>query len=90
MINQSKLTKLIIKQASRYSSTVTYLDDIYKLGLSKHACMVMELLLLNKPYSRIQDVLLFTSDSFEKLIDEIYMMLKNFKARKKMFQIRTK
>lgn len=76
MINEKKLNKLITKRKSKYRDNIEFINDIYSRGLNKHGCMILELLLLNKDYDSIMRTLLFTTKSFEILIDQIYVFLK--------------
>lgn len=84
MISQAKLARLINKRIKNYSSTVAFINDVYKMGLSRHACMSLELLILNKPYDRVKHVLLFTDKMFNGYINEIEDLLRNFRAKKKL------
>ena len=89
MIEYNKLMALVIKRSKKYNTSVEFLNDTFKMGLSKHACMTMELLMLNRPYDRIKHVLLFTDDGFEPIVGEIEDLLKNFKQKQKMLKIGT-
>ena len=84
IIQQQKLLKRIAKTAKQYSTQVELVNGMYQSGASRHECMILELLLVNKSYNSIKEILLFTEDSFIKLCDDLY---KSLKTHKKSTQI---
>ena len=89
MISREKLDKLLVKRLKKYGTSVEFVNDMHKFGLSRQACMILELLLLGRDYDRIMRVLLYTEDSFSKYIDEIYTFLNEFKKKQILFKTRT-
>lgn len=86
-IQQNKIDKLLYKviKKQQYSKHVDFINDLYKRGLSKNECMIVELLLLHKPYDRIKKVLLFTDNVFNEHINNINTTLKNWNDFKEFF-----
>lgn len=81
VISREGLDKLLLKRLEKYSTSIEFVNDMHKFGLTRHSCMILELLLLGRDYSRIKDVLLFMDDDFNSYIEEIYMFLKSFKKK---------
>jgi len=79
MITEKKLYRLLNNTIKKYNTSVQFLDEVHTMGLSKHACMTIEMLLINRSYDRIKHVLLFTDGSFKGIINEINDLLRNFK-----------
>lgn len=89
MVSYDEMSKLLTNRLKRYSTSTEFVNDMYKYGLSRHSCMVLELLLLGRGYDRIMRVLLFTEDTFYECLNEIHTFLKNFKSKRSLFHSRT-
>lgn len=81
MYSQNKLIALIESKAKYYRTSIDFVNAINAAGIKRQCCMIVELLLLNKSYERIKYVLLFTDNTFEKLIEETYEFINNFNVK---------
>jgi len=84
-IQLDKLNKRLYKVLNLYSSKTEMLNEMHHIGVSRHECMIVEMLLLGRDYDATKRVLLFTDASFSTLIDSLYETLKSYKKKKKLY-----
>ncbi len=79
MIAQEEIVILIKEKMSSHTR-----NEMARIGmgsgLTKHACWVLDLLILGKTYDRIKNVLLLTPEMFEHCIEQLYEFLEDFSA----------
>ena len=80
-----KISKKLFKVLNGYSSKTEMLNEMHQIGVSRHECMIVEMLLLGKSYESTKRVLLFTDASFSTLIDKLYDTLKSYNKKKALF-----
>jgi len=90
IIEQHKLIKLLYKtiNKNKYPTAIQFINDFSKMGASHNSCMILEMILMNKSYKDIKNILLFIDEVFNKHILEIHTILKEFKHRKKIISLR--
>ena len=84
-ITHEKITKRLYKVLNLYSTRIEMLNDMHHMGVSRHECMIVEMLLLGRDFESTKRVLLFTDASFSTLIDKLYGTLKGFKKKKALY-----
>ena len=84
-IPQEKLNKKLFKILDGYASRTEMLNEMHHIGVSRHECMIVEMLLLGKDYDSTKRVLLFTDESFSILIDKLFKTLKDYNKKKKLY-----
>lgn len=80
---------LLNKKSRGYESYVAFANDLHNFGLSKHASMVLDLIVIGRNLERIKDVLLFTDNKFDSIIMEIHDVLQRFKPKRKIFSLKS-
>jgi hypothetical protein len=84
-ILRKKLSNVANKVLKQYRSKVELVNTLHKMGTGKHECMILELIYLGKPYESIRKILLFSEDSYAKLLAELYDSLRLHNKKKKHF-----
>jgi len=82
---QKQIKELSFKVLNKYSSRVAMINQLYTTGTTKHECMILELLLLGRDYDSIRKTLLFSEDGFNKILEQLYLSLKNHDKNVKLF-----
>ena len=83
-INQPKLNKLAHKVLKTYPSKVALINKLHEIGVDRHQCMILELVLLGKNYTSIKRTLLFTKENFLILVNSLFKSLKDHKKNVKL------
>ena len=77
------INDLLIKKSKGYESYVVFVNELHKSGLSKHACMVLDLIVIGRNPERIRNVLLFTQEHFDEVLTEIHETLERFVPKRR-------
>jgi len=85
VIDQEKILKKLYKALDLHDTKTDMINGMHQMGVSRHECMIVEMLLLGKDYTSIKRILLFTDSSFTILLDKLYVTLKEYKKKKQRF-----
>ena len=83
---QSNLSKLAFKVLNKYASRVEMVNTLHNMGLQRHGCMVLELLLLGKDFTSIKRTLLFSDTSFQPIVLGLEKALKDHDKNLKLYK----
>ncbi len=70
--------KVLILQAGAGRPRTEFNADVYKRGLSKHGCWILDLLLLNRSYKRIKHILLYSDEKLEGHLNDLERFLEEY------------
>jgi len=79
MYTEDNLYKLINKHLSKFEQAIPMVNSFHRQGMSRINLQIIEMILLDKPLEKIQNILLLTDKSFENKLIEIIDFLRNFK-----------
>jgi len=83
---QSNLSKLSFKVLNKYSSRVEMINTLHSMGLQRHGCMVLELVLLGRDLQSIKRTLLFSDTIFQPIVSALEKALKDHDKNVKLFK----
>jgi len=83
---QQKLYDLAFKILHKYKSRIEMINTLYSIGVSKHECMILELLLLGKDLESIRKTLIFSAEHYKVLLEKLVDNLKNHDAKVKLYK----
>jgi len=83
---QTKLSKLAFKVLNKYSSRVEMVNTLHNMGLHRHGCMVLELILLGRDFTSIKKTLLFHDTTFQPIVSSLEQALKYHDKNVKLFK----
>jgi len=82
---QSKIVKQSLRVLNKYQSKVEMINTLSSIGVTKHECMILELVLLGKDFESIRRILLFTHDNYSELLIKLHTSLKEHDKNKRHF-----